>query len=163
MSVNLASFAETANLVNVNTDPTNLESKLLKKQYSGYIVTYKNNGKEPLLINNIRGENLIGDMNKINESCKFSKVDYTMQSLGIVTLGLTSVVNMCVRLNNMQKSTAEAVKYANTQLIRAKNEILMPQQTIAFYILVPIGQKPFMTAIFQGTKSNEYISVETQK
>jgi len=129
---NLACFADTIKTVGVTTDKAPLESKLLNKQYSAYSVTYVNKGLNPVSINNIRGENLIGDMNKINDACRFSKTDYTMQCLGFVTLGLTSVVNMYVRLNNMSiyfnnnkdayKDYSEAKKVANA--LRHKIEYL---------------------------------------
>lgn len=163
MSINLVSFAETIKPVSVSTEPSRLESKILKKQYSAYSVTYINKGQNPLLINNINGNNLVGDLDKINASARYSKGDYVMQALGVPTLGITTVINMFVKINNIQKSGAEAVKYANTQLIRAKNEVVMPEQAVTYFVLVPLNQTPNMTAVFEDTKTHEYTSVNTSK
>lgn len=161
LSINLASFANETKQVSIETEPASLNSKILKKQYSAYKITYTNKRQNPLLINNIHGDNLVGDLDKINASAKYSKGDYVMQALGIPTLGITTVINMFVKLNNIQKSGEEAVKYANTQLIRAKNEVVMPQQAVTYFVLVPLNQTPNMTAIFEDTKTHEYIGVDT--
>lgn len=166
LSINLTCLAETEKPVSVNTAPSPLESKLLNKQYSAYCVTYANNGKTPLLINNIRNENLIGDMNKINEACRYSKLYNTLAILGVFTFGLTMVIATPVMyrdLSNMKKASNEAVKYANTTQIRAKNEVLMPQQEVKFFVLVPLNQTPIMTAVFEDTKTHDYITVDTIK
>ena len=90
MSINLTCLAETVKPVSVTTAPSELNSKLLNKQYSAYSISYINKGQNPLLVNNIKGENLIGDMNKINEACSYSKFFKTMMALGPFTLGITT-------------------------------------------------------------------------
>ena len=166
LSINLTCLAETVKPVSVSTAPSPLESKLLNKQYSAYCVTYVNNGQTPLLINNIRNENLIGDVNKMHDAFRYSKLYYTLAGLGLVTFGLTMIVATPIAmrdLSNMKKAGNEAAKYANVTQIRSKNEVLMPQQEIKFYVLVPLNQTPIMTAVFENTKTHEYISVDTPK
>ena len=94
MSINLASFAETTKSVIVKTEPATLESKMLNKQYSAYSVTYVNKGQTPLLINNIRNENLVGDLNKIHDACRFSKTYYVLTGLGFVTFGIGTIISL---------------------------------------------------------------------
>lgn len=166
MSINLTCFAETVKPVSVTTAPSELNSKLLNKQYSAYSVSYTNKGQNPLLVNNIKGENLIGDMNKINEACSYSKFFKTMMALGPFTLGITTIIAtpfMFKEIDNMKQASNEAVKYANASFIRAKNEVLMPQQAVTYFVLVPLNQTPNMTAVFEDTKTHEYTSVDTSK
>ena len=70
---------------------------------------------------------------------------------------------MFKEIANMKQASNEAVKYAKAAFIRAKNEVLMPQQAVTNFVLVPLNQTPNVTAVFEDTKTHEYTSVDTSK
>ena len=66
-------------------------------------------------------------------------------------------------LTKQKAALSEAALY-NTQTTfdSAKSEIIMPNKSKSFKILVPLNETPRIESLFQDTKSSEYIGADAQ-
>lgn len=148
-------------------NPLVFQSEMLKQKYSPYELLLKNNGENPIKINNIYCTNAVNDAEKLQNSyTPTSKKFRTLNMLGPFTLGITSLIAIPVMNKDLEKvrsSSAEATKYSTAKLFSMKDVVIFPNQQISLLVAVPLNQKPIVNVVFQDTITNKYINAELTK
>ncbi len=138
-----------------------VSSEMLKTKYDGYCINFTNTGKNPVKISNIEANNLTNNVNQVlvSEATQKIKKNNKYGYMGLFTLGITTLVgsskNSAV-LKEQKAALAEAATFTSN-FETLKSEIIMPNDTKTIRILVPLNEEPNISAIFQDTKTNEYI------
>lgn len=141
----------------------NIQSPMLKEKCNAYEITLLNTGKNPVKISNIEITNLITNSNELltSDAMQGIRKNNKYIYLDLLTFGITGFIGNAKNnkiLTEQKAAIAEAANF-EVNLSNKKNEIIMPQNSTTFKILVPIGETPSIKAVFQDTKTSEYISI----
>jgi len=161
--INPAFAAET---VKVETLPIQIQSEMIKNKFHGFDIFISNSGKNPVNISSIDVKNVVNNANTVLVSDtmlqlrKLNKLAYA----GVVTLGVTSLIysSKSSKLIASEKAALSEAATFKTQsnLENMKSEIIMPNKTKSFKILIPLNEKPVVECLLQDTTTNNYINVE---
>ncbi len=143
------------------TSGVEIGSEMLKENFDAYTLSFTNLGNNPVKIANIDISGMVTNANQVlvSEGLKAVKKNNKYAYMGILTLGITTLVGTAKNntiINKQKVALAEAATF-NSNFETAKSEIIMPNSTKTFRILVQKNQEPNISAIFQDTKTNEYI------
>ncbi len=144
-----------------SSSSVNIESEVLKDKYSAYEIKFTNTGQNPVKISNIDVKNIVNNANQTILSSTTTDLKNLNKYLYM------SIVTMCISLfvynsksstilNNQKIALAEAATF-NASLVSSKNEIIMPDKTKLFKILIPISQTPIVEGVFQDTETGRFI------
>ena len=120
------------------------------------------------MVNDIRGTNLVGTESMMNTWNAPDKKSKKLLMLSPFTFGITGMMYSMKALNNVSQSKdamSEATKYSmNTMMaVLNKGTVITPEQSVQVSVLVPLDEKPQIFAVFEDTKTHEYIGVDTGK
>ena len=158
-----ATFA--AEVVDLSVNSLQLQTEMLNDKYSAYEITFKNNGKNPVKIENIHIDNIVNNSNQVlvSEGLQGIKKNNKYVYLSIVTFGFAGLIGQAKNstvLNEQKAALAEAATYStNYNLECMKSEIIMTSRTKTIRILTPINEEPKIQALFKDVNSNEYFEV----
>lgn len=150
--------------VQQTTSNETIRSEYLNEMFDAYEISFTNTGKNPVQVISI-------DINNANKNARAAILEKAMRInkqnnkyywLSIVTFGITGFVGNAKNSTNINNETAalnEAAGYT-FDLNSYKGEILVPEMSKTFRILVPKKETPNIQAMFQDTKTNEYIKAE---
>lgn len=142
-----------------------INSEVLNSKYSGYQVVFKNMGKNPVKVVNIEISNAVTNAESMLTSLTLSanKKDRKLLYLSPFTLGITGIIYVNKVQDNIDKQKdgmSEAAKFnAPLSTILNTGHVLVNGMTSTVKVLVPKGETPNVSAVFQDTKTNEYIGV----
>ena len=158
-----SSFA--SEIVSLNYSSTNLQAEMVKDKYSAYEITFKNNGKNPIKIENIHIENIINNADRtlVSEGLQGVKKNNKYLYLSLLTFGISGLIgtgkNSTV-LAKQKEALAEVATYStNYNLECLKSEIIMTSRTKTIKVLIPKGEEPKIQALFKDVNSNKYFEV----
>ena len=143
-----------------------LKGEFLKSKYSAFEIQFLNTGKNPVKIVNIECSNAANMVEGFMGSFSYNsdKKDRKLLYLSPFTFGITGLVyynKTTERLEQQKADMAEASKF-NTQIntLASTMQVLVPEMHKSFKVLVPKGSTPDIQAVFQDTKTNEYIKAK---
>lgn len=163
---NFSVFA--AEVIKIKTTSIPIQTEMLKSHYSAYSVQFINGSKNPVKISNIDIKNIVNNANQVLVSDATSEIRKNNKYiyLSLITLGVAGFVGNSKNnkiLTKQKAALSEAALY-NTQTTfdSAKSEIIMPNKSKSFKILVPLNETPRIESLFQDTKTSEYIGADAQ-
>lgn len=148
----------------INEKPLNGE--FLKTKYSAYEIIFHNTGKNPVRIINIEIPNAISNVESVMSAYSYNanKKDRKLLYLSPFTLGITGIIYTSKVSETMEKQkeeATEAMRYnAPLATIATTGQVLVNDMSKTIYVLVPKDEKPEVEAVFQDTKTNEYIKAK---
>lgn len=154
-----------AEVVGLTVNSLQLQTEMLNDKYSAYEITFKNNGKNPIRIENIRIDNIVNNTNQVlvSEGVQGIKKNNKYVYLSFLTLGIAGFVGQAKNstvLNKQKAALAEAGTYStNYNLECMKSEIIMTSRTKTIRIMTPIQEEPKIQALFKDVNSNKYFEV----
>ena len=143
-----------------------LKGEFLKSKYSAFEIQFLNTGKNPVKITNIEIPNAVSNVESMMSAYSFNanKKDRKLLYLSPLTFGITGIVytnKVSETLDKQKEEATEAMKYnAPLATIATTGQVLVNGMTKNIYILVPKDEKPNISAVFQDTKTNEYIKAK---
>lgn len=152
-----------AESMKLSTRPVSIQSEMLKDKYTGYEVLVSSNIKNPVEISSIKVANIVNNANQVlvDEGLSGVKKNNKYAYLSILTLGLSSFVCLAKNstvLNKQKEALAEAAIFGTqSSLENMKSEIIMPNKTISFKVLIPVNEEITVDSVFKDTKSGQYI------
>lgn len=147
--------------VQQTTSGVEIGSEMLKENFDAYAVSFTNTGSNPVKISNIGISGMASNANQVlvSEAMQQIKKNNKYGYMGIFTLGITSLVqgskNSTI-LSKQKLALSEAATFTQN-FEAAKAEVIMPNETKTFRILVQKNQVPNISAVFIDAKTNEYM------
>lgn len=146
--------------------PVELQSEMLKNKYAGYELQFENTGKNPVKIISVEVKNIVNNTNQVLVSDALQGINKNNKLiyLDLLTFGITGFVGNAKNnkiLKNQKIALAEAATY-ELNFENLKNEIVMPNRSKSLKFLIPIAETPNISAVFQDTKTNEYMNAKTK-
>lgn len=143
---------------------TSIQSEYLTEIYDGYNVTLKNTSKNPVKIISFECPQATSNAKQaiVEKAMKITKKNNKYFYLSVLTFGITGFVGNAKNSTNLNKENAalvEADAYT-TDFQTLKNEVILAGSTKTIKILVKKNEKPEVEAVFQDTKTNEYIKAK---
>ena len=138
-----------------------IKTEMLKENFDAYAVSFTNTGSNPVKISNIDISGMASNANQVlvSEAMQQIKKNNKYGYMGIFTLGITSLVqgskNSTI-LSKQKLALSEAATFTQN-FEAAKAEVIMPNETKTFRILVQKNQVPAISAVFIDAKTNEYM------
>lgn len=147
--------------VQQTTSGVQIGSEMLKANFDAYAISFTNTGSNPVKISNIDISGMASNANQVlvSEGMKAVKKNNKYYWLSLVSFGITGFVGNAKNSTalNMQKTAlAEAATFTQN-FEAAKAEVIMPNETKTFRILVQKNQVPNISAVFVDVKTNEYM------
>lgn len=150
--------------VTQETNKIELSATMLKENFDAYSIKFNNTGNNAIKISNISSENVVNNANQIlvAEAMQRIKKNNKYGYMGIVTLGIGNLVQTSknsTALSEQKAALAEAATFIQN-FEQLKSEIILPNDALQFKVLIPKGSEPNLQAVFQDTKTNEYIKAK---
>lgn len=164
LSIPCFAIQEDAVWVDVKNIP--LQSKL-KDKYSAYHIAFYNKSGHVLKISSVQVFNKINTADTA-QVCKYKKSTIPLIALGLVTLGITSLVAMedvNKNASNVTQAINEAQMYTSTSEnsgidIKINTLFINSGESTRFSILVPLNETPQISASFQDMTTYKFINIQ---
>lgn len=143
---------------------TTIQSEYLAEIYDGYDITLKNTSNTPVKIISFECPQATSNARQaiLEKALKITQKNNKYFYLSVVTFGITGFVGNAKASTNLNKENAALVEASAyiTDFQTLKNEVILPNSTKNIKILVNKNEKPNISAVFQDTKTNEYIKAK---
>lgn len=141
-----------------------IQSEYLTEIFDGYKITLKNTGKNPIKVISFECPQATSNARQaiLDKAMKITKKNNKYFYLSVLTFGITGFVGNAKASTNINKENAALIE-ANSYITNfqtLKNEVILPNSIKTITILVNKNEKPEVLAVFQDTKTNEYIKAK---
>lgn len=144
----------------------------LKNRYNAYEVSFTNQGNDAIRVDHIKCYNKI---NVVDTSTDTKLKKSTKWALGLCpfTLGLSCLAAMPdinkqnqqvnLILDEQKRFAPVADYFSNNDGLATNHETLLPGEKVRYNLLVPINEKPQVSATFQNLKTYKFINVTEEQ
>ena len=149
--------------VQQTTVASELQAEYLQEAFDGFEITFQNNGKNPIKIISIDCPQFRNNARQVilQKALQINKKNNKYYYMSVFTLGVTGFVANAKNGTNIDKENAALAESANfaTDLNAYKGEVIPASSSKTIKILVPKGETPNVSSVFQDTKTNECIGL----
>lgn len=144
----------------------------LKNRYSAFEISFTNQGNDAIRVDHIKCYNKI---NVVDTSTDTKLKKSTKWALGLCpfTLGLSCLAAMpdinkqnqqvSLILDEQKRFAPVADYFSNNDGLATNNETLLPGEKVRYNLLVPLNEKPQISASFQNLKTYKFINVAEEQ